>query len=165
MEYEIDKKKHKIIYIEYQDGLPHNAVTVHCVDTAKIPYWIPVYWFIFANDGDTNYLMAYCEGFGGDDKKINAPQYVDDCKGVRYWMADGIEFEGEPKNIKRLKYPKLLKGLWENSRNPFVVAEITNHCEYCDRCGHYSTEFCYEHKYEDDEGNDRYKDDDSYVDD
>ena len=165
MEYEIDNKKHKIIYIEYQDWLPHNAVTVYYVDTAKVPYWRPAYWFFFANDGDTNDLRAYSDGGGGDYKKINAPEYVYDYRKARYWMADGIEFEGNPKNIKRIEYPKLLKGLWENSRNPFKVAEITNNCEYCDRCGHYSTEFCSEHTYEDDEGNIRYKDDDSYVDD
>jgi hypothetical protein len=161
MEYLIDNEKHKVIYIEYQDGLPHSVVTIFFVDTAKEPYWRPEYWDFFANEGDKNDLRAYSSGSGGDDKKIQAPQYIDGYLGARYWMAEYIEFDGEPKNIKRLKSPKLLR-CYENSRNPFKVAEITHSCEYCDRCGHYSTEFCDEHKYDDDEGNVRYKDDDSY---
>ncbi len=161
MEILIDDTKQKVIYIEYQDGLPYRAVTIFFVETAEKPYWRPEYWDFFANNGDKNDLRAYRFGSGGDCNTIQAPQYADGYLGARYWIADSIKFDGTPKNIKQLNRPKLLNG-YINSRNPFKVAEITNSYEYCDRCGHSSTELCDEHKYEDDEGNVRYKDDDSY---
>jgi len=159
----IGDEEHTIIYIEYQEGIPYSVITTQFIPTAKVPNNCPHSWDFFLNEGDKNDLRAYNSGFGGDATKIPAPQYIDGCTGVTYWISDGVEFEGEPKNIKKLKHPRLLKG-FENSRNPFKIAEITNSCEYCDRCGHHSTEFCYEHKYDDDEGNPRYIDDDSYAD-
>lgn len=165
MKFQIDDTEHRIIYIEYQDGLPHSVITTFFVPTAKEPYWRPEYWDFFANEGDKNDLRAYNSGSGGDATKIQAPQYIDGYSGARYWMEKDIEFDGTPKNIKQLKHPKLIEARWgDKSRNPFKVAEITNSYEYCDRCGHHSTEFCDEHKYDDDEGNARYIDDDSYCD-
>jgi hypothetical protein len=160
METVIDDIKHKVIYIEYQDGLPFRVVTIFFVGTAKEPYWRPEFWDFFANEGDANDLMAYRSGSGGSDKEIDAPQYVDEYSGASYWMADNIQFDGIPQNIRKLKHPKLLHG-YENSRNPFKVAEITNSYEHCDRCGYDSTEFCDEHKFFDEEGTARYIDDNS----
>ena len=162
MEYIIDNKKHKVIYIEYQDGLPFSVVTKYLVDTDDKPYWCHVEWDIFKNNDDETDLRAYESGWGNVATRIAAPQYIDGYTGATYWMDEGIEFEGTPRNIKRLKRPILLKG-FENSRNPFKIAEITNNCEYCDRCGCFSNEFCYEHKYDDDEGNVRYIDDDTFA--
>lgn len=158
MKYQIGEETHIVIYIEYQDRIPHSVITKHFVSTAVEPYWRFEYWDVFANDGDTNDLRIYKSGSGGDT--LPAPQYIDGCKDGRYWLADGHELTGEPRNAQKLKYPFLLIG-YENSKNPFKVAEITHSYEYCDRCGHASTEFCYEHKYDDDEGNARYIDDNS----
>lgn len=154
----IDDRNHKIIYIEYQENIPFNVVTIFFVETSKQPYWRPETWDFFANEGDVDDMYAYSSGSGGSHNKIPAPQYIDGYLGASYWMADGVEFEGIEKNIKRLERPLLINA----HKNPFKYSEITHSSEYCDRCEYYSTEFCHEHKYEDDDDNVRYKDDDSY---
>ena len=159
----IENEEHKVVYIEYQNGMPHSVVTLQFIDRAAEPYWRPVYWDFFLNENNKWDLRAYESGSGGSSDKIQAPHWVDGYLG-RYWMADEMSFDGIPINGKRLKHPISLKTFYgnANTRNPFVAAEITFSEEYCDRCGYTSTDFCHEHKYEDDEGYARYKDDDSY---
>lgn len=162
MKITIGDKKHKIIYIEYHDKLPHSVVTIVYIKNKKNSYWSPRYWDFFLEEGDRKDIRAYNSGSGGDATKIEAPHWVDGYIGT-YWIADGISFNGTPINAKKLEQPERLIGyLGKKSRNPFKVAEITDNCEYCDRCGHESSNFCYEHKYDDDDGNVRYKDDNSY---
>jgi hypothetical protein len=163
MEIILENKKHQVIYIDYYgDGTPHSVITKFWVDTAEIPYWRPVYWDLFPEQNDLKDIRAYQSGSGGDATKVQAPQWIDGFIG-RYWIAECVEFEGTPKNAKRLKHPKYLKGYYENSRNPMKVAEIVFSQYYCDRCGYTSTEICDEHIYNDDDGNLRYRDDDSYA--
>jgi hypothetical protein len=152
MEILIDGKKHSVVYITYCDNIPDSAIT-------RDEYGFD-YWDFFAEQGDKKDIRAYNSG-AGHASDIQAPHWVDGFLG-RYWICDGYKFKGKPINGKKLKYPKKIQGCGCNSINPFKVAEITNSCEYCERCGHYSTDFCNEHKYYDDEVNVRYKDDDSY---
>ena len=163
MKYLIDNKVHKIIYIEYQNSLPHSIVTIDYIeDAVNGPYWCHNNWDCFLEQEDKKDIKIYNSGSGGGSKKIRAPQYIDGFT-ARYWMDNEFSFEGIPKNIKQLKYPILLEGYYEKSRNPFNVGEIVYSYEYCEKCGFHSEHFCHEHKYDDDEGNVRWKDDDSYA--
>ena len=161
----IEGEKHKVVYIEYSDkGFPDNVITLQFIAEAKTPYWRPTHWDFFLNNDREDDLKAYESGSGGSSDKIPAPQWVDGYLG-KYWMDSRMSFEGEPKNGKRLKQPLSLKlPKWSDkktTKNPFLIAEITFSEEYCERCGCYSVDFCDEHKYCDDEWNERYKDDDS----
>ena len=161
----IEGKEHKVVYIDYHDNMPHSVVTLHFIDNAEEPYWRPVYWDFFLNENCKDDRRAYESGSGGSSDKIAAPHWADGYLG-KYWMADEMSFEGIPINGKQLKNPILLSSFYYSdstkTRNPFNAAEITFSEEYCDRCGYTSTDFCHEHKDDDDEGNVRYKDDDSY---
>ena len=157
MEVLIENRKHKVIYIEYQDDIPFSVVTIFFVETAKVPYWRPERWDFYANKDDKNDIKAYSSGSGGDAYEIQSPQYIDKYLGAKYWMEEGVKFDSIERNITKLKEP-----ISNGFKNPFDIAEITDTNEYCDRCGYYSDEFCFEHKYEDNNFNVRYKDDDSY---
>ncbi len=161
LEIQIGDELHRVVYIDYSDGIPHEVMTMHFISYADKPYWRLCWWIFFANNGDKNDIRAYKAGSGGNPKEIHAPQWADGYIG-RYWISDDAKFRGEPRNAKRLKNPKIIS---EKSRNPFKVAEITYSREYCEMCGHESTEFCDEHKYEDDEGNERYIHNDEICDD
>ena len=162
---QIEDELHKVVYIEYYDGIPNQVMTARFIETALNPYWRLYSWDFFANNGDKEDIMAYNSGCGGTPKEIQAPQWADGYIG-KYWMADDAKFKGKPKNAKRLKNLIPIAGYFgKKSINPFNVAKITNSMECCDRCGHYSTEFCDEHKYWDEEnGVGRYIDDDSCAD-
>ena len=150
----IENIKHKIIYIEYQDDLPFSVETIFFV-TRGNSYWRPEIWDFFPNRGDKNNLMAYKSGGGGDAFKILAPEYARKDN-ASYWIDKSAEIVGIPQNIKKLKQPKLIKSNNKKSRNPFKVAEIVYDRDYCEVCGFESDEFCEEHKYIDDEGNEKY---------
>ena len=162
MEVEIDNQKHRVVYIEYRDNLPFEVNTIFYVDTSKKPYWRKVGWDFFPNNGDKKCIMAYEHCSGGSHKKIQAPKFADG-NNVKYWLADDAKFSGKPKNIERIDKPIRVKGyLGNTSVNPFKIAEITHSREYCEVCDQESTEFCHEHKYDDKDGNVRYKHNDSY---
>lgn len=163
LQIQIGKELHRVVYIDYNNGIPHQVMTVHFIPTAKVPYWRLYWWDFFANNGDKSDLRAYNSGSGGDIHDVQAPNWVDGYIG-KYWIADDAKFNSEPKNAKRLKNPKPIADYFgKKSTNPFKVAEITNSHDYCEMCGHESTEFCTVHKYEDDEGYERYLHDDSFV--
>jgi hypothetical protein len=166
LQIEIGDKLHRVVYIDYNDdGIPHQVMTTRFVSTADEPYWRLYWWDFFANNGDKNDIRAYNSGSGGTHKEIQAPQWADGYIG-KYWVADDAKFKGKPKNAKRLKNPIPVADYFgKKSINPFKVAEITHNIEYCDRCGHSSTEFCDEHKYWDEnDGVGRYIDDDLCAD-
>lgn len=160
MKIKIDDELHIIVYIEYNNGIPHQVETTTFIDTADTPYWRSHWWDFFANNGEKTDLRAYNSGSGGDYKEIQAPQWVDGHIG-KYWLSESAKFKGKPKNAKRLKHPVLLESYYmfdtKKTKNPFHAAEITNCEEYCEMCGYSSTEFCHEHKYDDDAGNVRWK--------
>lgn len=149
-------KLHRIVYIEYNDNLPHTVITF---EENKYVKW----WDFFPNNGDRLDLRAYNSGSGGSIKQIQAPTWADGYTG-KYWLAEDAKFRNKPKNARRLKHPVKIKGYFGNkSINPFKIAEITNSYEYCDMCGHSSIEICDEHIYMDEKGNLRYKHDDTYA--
>lgn len=165
MKIQIGKDEHRVVYIDYQNGIPHSVKTIFYVPVSVSgPYWRITDWDFFLNNGDESDLRAYECGSGGSHKKIQAPQYVDGYMG-KYWLAKDAKFKGKPKNARRLKNPVKLKNHWigdfKFSKNPFKIAEITNSHEYCEVCEHSSTEFCYEHKYDDKNGDTYYKHDNS----
>ena len=158
----IHEEKHYIIYIEYAGSIPFSIHTITYIEATTPPtkpYWRLYDWDCVANDGDAEDLIIYNSGSGGDYKKISAPQWVDGYKG-KYWLREDISLKGNVKNGKRLKCPKVIKSKWKekSSINPFNIGEIVHNIEYCDRCEHWSTEWCQEHKYQDEKGNMRYID-------
>lgn len=164
MEVLINDKVHTVVYIEYQDDLPHNVQTVYYVpDATGGPYFRLNWWDFFPNNGDKEDLRYYKSGSGGDLKKIQAPQFVDGCVG-EYWISDDAGFDGEPKNARRLSTPKALRR-WDNTitLNPFEASEETYSMEYCQQCGQASIDTCEEHMYFDDKGELRYIDNNSVV--
>jgi hypothetical protein len=157
MNIEIDGDTHEIVYIEYSDGLPFKVLTQKCITTSKKPYWRIYEWDFFANNGDKDDFRAYNSG-SGSGRVYKWAGFNDE-----FWLRPGLVYNDEIKSGTRLKNPKPLDHGETKTMNPFTVAEITDNCEYCEDCGHDSTEFCYEHKYTDEDGNDRYIKDDSYV--
>lgn len=161
LEIKIGDEKHRVVYIDYNDGIPHQVNTITFISFADKPYWRLYTWDFFANNGDKTDIRAYKSGSGGSHKQIQAPKYRDGYTG-KYWIASDAKFTGKTKSAKRLKNPLRIADYSGNkSINPFKVSEITDSIEWCDRCGHHSTEFCYKHKYDDAKGHARYKDDDS----
>jgi hypothetical protein len=161
MKIKIGDEQHIVVYIDYNDGdIPHQVHTIKYIEKAEKPYWRLYDWDFFANNGDKTDLRAYDSGSGGSHKAIQAPQWADGHIG-KYWIHKDAKFKGKVKNGKQLKYPISLPAYYtqniKKSRNPFKCAEITNDCEYCEMCGHESTEWCQEHKYCDSKGNERYK--------
>lgn len=164
MKTKINGVNHKIVYIEYQDNIPFAIVTIRYVKKAvNGAYWRHVQWDVFAESGNKNDLRLYESGCGGSSNKIYAPKYIENST-ASYWMDESFSFEGEPKNITKLNEPLLIKTDYgRNSNNPFTNGEITFSNEYCEKCEHHSTDFCYKHKYTDDNGNDRWHSDNKIV--
>lgn len=157
MEIKINDEIHKIAYIDYREDIPHQVYTSYFVTGADKPYWTLVTWDFFPNDGDKKDIRAYESGIGGNPKRIQAPQWADGYTG-KYWLSKEAKLIGKPVNAIRLEIPIRVKGYYGNtSVNPFKVAEITNDRNYCEMCETESTEWCQEHKYEDEKGNERWK--------
>lgn len=161
MKIKIGDEEHIVVYIDYNDGdIPHQVHTITYIETADKPYWRLYDWDFFANNGYKDDLRAYNSGSGGSHKKIQAPQWADGHIG-KYWLHKDAKFKGKVVNGKQLKNPILLPAYYmqniKKSRNPFKCAEISNNHEYCEMCGHESTEWCQEHKYDDKNGDARYK--------
>ncbi|MES3018173.1 MAG: hypothetical protein V4721_10350 [Bacteroidota bacterium] len=151
----INNKEHEVVYIDYQEGsVPHQVYTV------KVENGCLYTWDFFANNGDKTDIRFYNSGFGGSRKKIQASNWIDEFIG-QYWLVTGVKLNGKSNGIK-LEKPLRIKGYSSTSINPFKIGEETCSREYCEECGCESTEFCYKHKYEDDEGNERWIHNDEY---
>lgn len=160
----IEDRTHEVVYIEYINKIPHEVVTSCFITTAEGPYHRAFHWDFFPNNGDKNDIRAYNSGSGGNPFEIDAPQWGEGCNVAEYWISPKAIFKGIPSNGNALNKPRRLKSWYGNSSiNPFKVAEIAFSSEYCEECGHESTEFCDEHKYIDNEGNARFKHDDSIA--
>ncbi len=148
METKINNELHKVIYIEYhENNIPHLVYTV-CLDK----YFNVYSWDFFANNNNKDDIRYYNSGWGGSSKEIPASNWAKGHKG-RYWIDSQSKLTGKSNGTKLIK-PLRIKGYYNNtSINPFKVSEETHSREYCEECGHESTEFCWEHKYEDEEGN------------
>lgn len=148
----INDKIHEVIYIEYQNGLPHFMIT----GTSHNEVMYQTHWDCFPNNGDRNDLCLYESGSGGKITEIQGSQWIDGYIG-KYWLSPKGKFKNKVKNGKRLKHPVRITIWGESSINPFKIGNIVDSQEYCMECGHESTEWCQEHQYEDKDGNLRYK--------
>ena len=160
---EIGKKIHEIVYIEYQNNIPFEAITTNFVPTAKEPYWCCYHWSFFLEKGDKLDLRAYNYGFGGNIQDIEASQWADGYTGI-FWLRNDLSLKGNLKNGKRIENPLRIKGYTKSSINPFKIAEIAYCKNYCSVCNEYSEDYCWEHIYEDKDSNLKYKHDKSFID-
>jgi hypothetical protein len=150
----INGNEEEVVYIDYKKGnIPHQ------VYTADSDGWMHS-WDFFCNNGDKKDISFYNSGSGGNKKSIEASNWAKGFKG-KYWLGQGCDLNGKSNGIK-LEKPLRIKGYYCSSINPFKVGEETNSREYCEKCEFESTEFCYKHKYEDNEGNERWISDNKY---
>ncbi len=148
---------HYVIYVEYQEGIPHDVRTVEYIPNATNgPYWCLTSWDFFAEKGCVENIKAYESGGGGNENSIYAPNFIDGYLG-EYWLAEGVNLIGSPKNAKRLDSLKIIESYISKSTNPFDVAEIAYDQQWCPKCNSYSEEFCNEHLYYDNNDIIRYK--------
>jgi len=148
MKTEVENDIHKVVYIDYSNGVPHLVVTQEYIpDATNGPYWRNNFWDCFANEGDNSDLYLHHSGSGGE---IQAPIWADGYTGI-FWMDESCKFKGEPKNYKRIKHPRIIKSLRGASRNPFIIAEVTHCNEFCEVCNHSSIDVCWDHIYEDED--------------
>lgn len=144
---------HRVVYIEYIHGRPHSVIT------HTPPHAFNEYWDAWAEAGDRKDIRLYNSGGGGH--AISLPKF-DDGNGVEIWVAAGVKTKGKT-NATIIKHPKRVKGYHGFSQNPFTYGEVVDSSEWCDRCGHTTTEYCRDHQYEDDNGDLRYRDDSTLV--
>ncbi len=144
----INDKEHEILYIEYNRGSVHSVITNENT------------FDFFNNNGEKTNVRFYNSGTGNWDKIIQASNWVKGKEG-KFWLSPAAKLKGKTNGI-RVEKPLRVKGYKCSSINPFKIAEETNCLEYCDECGYESTEFCYKHKYEDNEGNERWIHNDEY---
>lgn len=143
----------EVVYIEYQDNYPHSIYTMN--ENGRM-----CFWDAFPERGDKKDLRLYNSGSGGTD--IQAPCYIDSYKKATYWKSDKVNFNGIPKNITQINEPIIIENYFESSRNPFKIGEITYSSQYCNVCERkqkgsgWSTEYCDDHTYTDDNGDLRY---------
>lgn len=159
----IGKDIHYVIYIEYQNNIPSTVFTIHFITTSDKPYWRLYSWDFYKNNDDKNDLIFYNSGSGGDERSIYASHWIDGYVG-QYWIAEKVKLKGRVINGKKVDL-KRIKQYNCSSVNPFKVSNMVYNIEYCDRCGYYSYETCWEHKYESKDKSDcyvlRYIDDES----
>ena len=150
----VNNKKHEILYIEYDGKVPHSVFTIDENGHSTS-------WDFFANNGDKTDIRFYNSGSGyRKDEKIPASTWVNGHE-QKYWLNKEMKLKGKSNGIK-IDKPLRISGYGNSSINPFKIAEETNSREYCEECGHESTEFCYKHKYEDSEGHERWIHNDKY---
>jgi len=135
-------KNEEIIYIEYQDGKPHEVIT----DNGS---------YDFEPDcKEVELFMHYNSGSGCYDMKIPISTYIEEAKGKGcFWLHKDATIT-EIGNIKRITEPLEING----SKNPFDNSrEVFDNifCKYCDK---YLDEDWCEHLTEDDDGNIIYQD-------
>ncbi len=152
----INNKEHEVIYIDYRDGnIPHQVYTIE----TKTRY--STSWDFFANNGQKDDIRFYNSGSGYNKNKVPASNWAVPNSGI-YWIGTDVKLKGKSNGIK-LEKPLRVKDSYRGSSiNPFKIGEETYSREYCEECGHESTEFCYEHKYEDSDGNERWIHNDEY---
>jgi hypothetical protein len=151
MNFLYENELHKVIYIEYQDGIPHSVIT-------HTPHNVPEYWDFEESGGKGGTLHYFNSGSGGSGELVfECPQYGDEYKGGSVWVAKGAVVTKGKSNVKILKYPRLLKHWDKGSRNPFTNAWECFSFDYCSVCeAHHADDYCREHLYEDDNGDLRY---------
>lgn len=145
-----DEGDHRVIYIEYQDGIPHSAT----IEDVKHGYLTHYDLGVFENDKKD--LFYYQCGSGGNKKKLQPPSYISTYRGGTYWIHPTAAFKGRVVNCRRLEKPLELESYWIKDINPFIVADEVDHYEYCTDCGKNFRDHCEEHQYYDEKDNIKY---------
>ncbi len=139
---------HRVVYIEYHDGIPFDVITDE----------FDGYMHHFDFEPDCKgfeKLMFHNTGSGGKITAIQAPHIADGCTGVAYWMHPEAKFKGRPKNITRIEAPIEIDG----HINPFELGRKIGGVEYCKFCDKwYDEDLCPEHHIITDEGDLQYFD-------
>lgn len=141
---------YRVIYIEYQNGMPHSAI-IEDVMHGYLRY----YDFGFFED-DKKDVFHYDSGGGGDKKKLQAPKYQSTYRGGAYWLHPTAKFKGRVVNCRRLAKPIEIETYLGKSINPFEHSDEVNHYEYCSDCGKNFRDHCEEHQYYDEKENLKY---------
>ena len=122
--------EHKLLYVEYRGGIPHEVVTAFFVPEAKKPYWRKVYWDFFPNGGETDDIRYFESGSGGSlEDGIDAYKFTE---AIEIWISPEVSIKGEFVNAVFLPEPK---------RNPFKDAQETPSYVYCKKCDKYYDDY------------------------
>jgi hypothetical protein len=126
----LNEQGEEVVYIEYQDGIPHSVLTAPIGGHG-------LSWFDFEYVyGDKKDIRFYESGGGGKRNEIQAPHYLKES-GAQYWMAADCKFKGKSiaKNCQRIDKPIQIRTWYGRSINPFKVADETSYgFEYCSVC-------------------------------
>ncbi|MBB2951941.1 hypothetical protein [Sphingobacterium sp. JUb56] len=127
-------KELEVVYIEYQDGVPHQ---VTCSDNGYCDHFD-----FYKSCYDDENLMYYHSGGGGSIRDLQAPTYVDGYNGASYWMHESASFSDKykPKNITRLKNPLPLRNNIIDPFNEELSHEVYGTIDYCKFCDKYYDE-------------------------
>lgn len=135
-----------IVYIEYQEGIPHSVATSN--ET-----------FDFEKDYSNECLFMHYSS-GGGVLEFSVPKYREDYKDKAcFWLRNDIDLIGTT-NIERIKEPLEI----DNNKNPFENSREVYQLVFCKHCNKWLDEDWCEHITEDKVGNMIYKDDKSFVD-
>jgi hypothetical protein len=123
-----DYSTHTVMVIEYNDKPTYKQGPIHSVITHNDGR---TYWDCFPIEEDEGDLRIYETGGG--------PIEPFEPMGRTFWAHPSVTVINQG-NVKRLKYPRLIKIAGQASRNPFVIAEVTDERNNCDQCGiHFDT--------------------------
>lgn len=142
--------EYRVIYIEYQDGIPHSATTEDVLHGYLRHYDLGCF------EDDKKEIFHYECGSGGDKKKLQPPKYVSTYRGGTYWIHPDASFKGRVVNCRRLAKPMEIETYWGKSMNPFDNSDEVNHYEYCADCGKNFRDHCEDHQYYDENDNLKY---------
>lgn len=134
-----EKDPEEIVYIVYHSGIPHELISV-CDNLTMSHY------DFMKMEGDRNHIGWRLSGAGGVITDINYPKYVNGCKGVTFWLKEGLLLKGNPENCHQINKPKRIKAWSRSSINPFNVATELDFYEYCDICNQNHHDWCKEHQ-------------------
>jgi hypothetical protein len=133
---------HKIIFIEYFDGIPHELST----DDGVLSHW-----YTFLEDGNVNDLKLFNSGGGEDVKEFRLGENYVNPEKWSIWVAKGYEYLLENSKEKTLKCPIMLSNGYKKSRNPFKIGQIAYDETYCKICDNHKEDYCEDHIYYDGE--------------
>ena len=141
-DYDRNKRKLRVIYIEYSDNKPFAVIAENDGYNS---------YFDFEQDcNDETSFMYYHSGGGGSMKELQAPHFIEGAN-TSYWIHKDAAFKDNelPINCMKLETPIRVNGCL----NPFQKAREVLGIAYCKICDkHYDEEYCQEHHIETEDG-------------
>lgn len=139
----------KVVAIEYFENEPHSIITDNGVFS---------FWDCFYERGHKDELKYFCSGGGGTKKTFKLETSFVNPNLWSIWVAKGYRhILNVQEGVKILEHPIFLSDGWETtSYNPSKIGTEAYDQNYCKVCEEFSEEYCFEHIYEDDDGNLRY---------